>query len=231
MPVRYRCGDQASWVDLDPHEMVIRPPWTFSQRQRLHSGSHRYLALYLPDEIADPHSPPQPVLILKAAPELDTAPFAAALLQTGTLSPSERMNLLALGARCLAAYYDADPGPPLRTVHEPSPGEWPQELNSAQMLIKAELSGDLNVDRIAQAARCSASHLNRLFRKHLHCSITQYVIRQRVLRAAEHLVASEASLEQIADATGFSSRHYLSRLFARELGTSPAAFRQANRLE
>jgi YesN/AraC family two-component response regulator len=46
------------------------------------------------------------------------------------------------------------------------------------------------------------------------------------VREAAHLLANtEETLEAIAEKTGFANRHYLSRVFKKVTGDSPASFR------
>ena len=65
---------------------------------------------------------------------------------------------------------------------------------------------------------------------YLDVAPARYIVERRVSRAAELLVYSNDSLEQIADACGFPNRFYLSRVFTKVLGTSPARYRKMSTL-
>ncbi len=224
-PVQTRTLGEESWQVAGPQDIIVRPPWTVSERTRMSACRHRYLAVMLPDDIEASMRPSRPIRIVARNSAMNTSPFAAALMRRGTLTSSERMELLATASQCLAAYFAQEPcGEEVETERHPS------ELSRAILFLQAELSSPVTVARIAKNAGCSPSHLNRLFQLYLDASVMQYVIRQRVLKAAELLIASEASLEHIAEACGFTTRHYMTRIFTRELGTPPARFRQENRL-
>jgi AraC family transcriptional regulator of arabinose operon len=45
------------------------------------------------------------------------------------------------------------------------------------------------------------------------------------------LALTDKTIDQIAVETGFPNRHYLSRMFARQVGCGPAEFRHGNASE
>ena len=57
----------------------------------------------------------------------------------------------------------------------------------------------------------------------------QYLNKLRLSAAISYLVNTEMGVQQIAEATGFNSIHYFSRLFKRKYGSSPQQWRLANR--
>jgi AraC-like DNA-binding protein len=77
------------------------------------------------------------------------------------------------------------------------------------------------------AALCSLSedHFIRRFAAATGLPPARFIARRRVALAAQLLLYSDQSLEQIAERTGFRDRFYLSRVFTRETGTPPGAFR------
>lgn len=54
-----------------------------------------------------------------------------------------------------------------------------------------------------------------------------YVAEYRVREASRRLAYEEESIEQIAEAVGFSNRHHFSRVFKRYVGMGPAEFRRS----
>jgi AraC family transcriptional regulator len=71
--------------------------------------------------------------------------------------------------------------------------------------------------------------LARLFRRHFGTSITERIRRRRVERAAGLLAADSAGLAEIALNTGFADQSHLSRVFRRETGLTPGAYRRLAR--
>jgi AraC-like DNA-binding protein len=103
-------------------------------------------------------------------------------------------------------------------------GGW-SAVEPAVRFIEAHLDRPIALDDLARVLRCGSQHVVRLFNRHLGQSPMQYVIEQRVLRAAKLLLERDDDLPAIATACGFPNRAYLSRRFERIMGMGPAAYR------
>ena len=75
----------------------------------------------------------------------------------------------------------------------------------------------------------SEDYFIRRFRDCVGQTPAQYLLSQRIMQAAQQLLFTDKSLEQVAEETGFGSRAYFSRMFARARGISPAAYRKGGR--
>ncbi|HEY9578321.1 MAG TPA: AraC family transcriptional regulator [Rhizorhapis sp.] len=95
--------------------------------------------------------------------------------------------------------------------------------------IEAHLSDDLSVRELATIAGLSAHHFGLAFRQSTGHPPHRYVIMRRIERAKALLLTSQASVTQIAHATGFSSHGHFTAHFRRLVGTTPSRFR-LNRL-
>ncbi len=84
----------------------------------------------------------------------------------------------------------------------------------------------LTVAQIAREMHVSANHLSRLFREQFNCSITQYLIRQRMEIIRGMLYDYTLSIAEIAERCGFSNSNYFCRFFRKQTGISPDAFRK-----
>ncbi|MCA9689756.1 MAG: helix-turn-helix domain-containing protein [Myxococcales bacterium] len=84
---------------------------------------------------------------------------------------------------------------------------------------------------LAQASGESPSHFQRSFARLVGESPKQLDLRLRLELAAARLVASDASILEIALAVGFDSHEGFSRAFRRLFGASPRAFRKAQQLD
>lgn len=85
------------------------------------------------------------------------------------------------------------------------------------------------VEQIATECRVDAAYLCRLFRRFDHQSPYQCLLRIKMARAAEHLLAQDASVKEVADALGFSDRFHFSRVFKKVIGVSPGQFARSSR--
>jgi AraC family transcriptional regulator len=94
--------------------------------------------------------------------------------------------------------------------------------------IEAHLGEDVSLQSMAAAVELSPLYLSRAFRATVGESPHQYVIARRVERAKRLLRDTEASIAEIAFASGFSSQSHMSTWFRRLVGVSPAAYRRHN---
>jgi AraC family transcriptional regulator, arabinose operon regulatory protein len=84
----------------------------------------------------------------------------------------------------------------------------------------------LSVPRLAQMANLSVEALARSFKRHRGETIGRFITKVRVREAAHLLRHSDMRIEEVAERTGFPNRAYLSRVFKKTTGESPAAFRR-----
>lgn len=79
------------------------------------------------------------------------------------------------------------------------------------------------------AAHCALNedYFIRLFRLRMGQSPMQYLMERRVDVAAQRLLFTDQSIEQIADETGFCNRSHFTRQFKKHKGMAPAHYRQS----
>jgi AraC-like DNA-binding protein len=100
----------------------------------------------------------------------------------------------------------------------------------AMQHIENNLSQPISNAELAQLCYLSEDYFIRRFRECVGQSPSQYIRERRVTLAAQQLLFSGASIDDIAAATGFGNRFYFSRVFARQMGISPAAYRKTSRV-
>lgn len=83
-----------------------------------------------------------------------------------------------------------------------------------------------DLDAVAHAAGMDKSYICRLFQSHGYPSPYSYLIRKKIHRAAEWLMARRWQVKEVAVRTGFADPYHFSRVFKREMGQSPRAFTQ-----
>lgn len=83
------------------------------------------------------------------------------------------------------------------------------------------------VEDLAEAMGVSKCHLVRVFSAEMGISPGKFLTHTRIEAAKLLLLDREYNLEMIASLCGFSGANYLCRVFRRETGTSPAAWREA----
>lgn len=88
---------------------------------------------------------------------------------------------------------------------------------------------DLSVADLGRRVHMSLSTLHRLFRRHTHMSVTDYVAQLRIGRASALLIAGGRPVSHIADEAGYRNLANFHRQFKAAKGLTPRAFRQAYR--
>lgn len=78
---------------------------------------------------------------------------------------------------------------------------------------------------VAAAACCSPAHATRCFRATYGIGPVAYLQRLRIARARNLLETTDLAAGDIAGRVGFASQPWFTRLFAREVGMPPAAYR------
>jgi len=91
--------------------------------------------------------------------------------------------------------------------------------------IHRHLAQPLTLTDIASNAHVSVSHLNRRFRAEVGTTIIQYVTDQRVESAKSLLENTDLPIHQVARVTGFADRSYFTKVFTKQVKTSPTDYR------
>ena len=130
-------------------------------------------------------------------------------------------TLLHLGAALLHTIFAT-----LETPHHPV---LPERLVDVLALITRSPHDRLTNHFLAERAGMSVERFIRTFREHTGQTPAAYVLNTRIALAGEALALTDKTIDQIATDTGFPNRHYLSRMFAREVGCGPAEFRARQR--
>jgi len=103
--------------------------------------------------------------------------------------------------------------------------EGQQELLSVLHYIDQNLDQSLNNAKLAEIALTSESRFIRCFRDATGQTPGRYVQDRRLRRAAEVLVSTDHSIDEIAERCGFANRYYFTRVFSQRMGVPPARYR------
>ena len=101
----------------------------------------------------------------------------------------------------------------------------PSWLKQAREILHTHFPNTLTHDEIANAVGVHPVHLANAFRHHYKCTIGEYIRRLRIEYACREISGSDASLVDIALASGFSDQSHFSKVFKRLAGMTPTQFR------
>uniref|UniRef100_B0T7L9 Transcriptional regulator, AraC family n=1 Tax=Caulobacter sp. (strain K31) TaxID=366602 RepID=B0T7L9_CAUSK len=102
----------------------------------------------------------------------------------------------------------------------------PWQTRRAKEILSANLDGGVSLAEVARQCGLSIGHFSRAFRQSLGTTPHQWLV-QRRLDAAKDLIRScRMPLSTVALSCGFADQSHLTRVFTREVGASPAAWRR-----
>lgn len=96
-------------------------------------------------------------------------------------------------------------------------------------LLESRVAGQVSLHELAAEAQLSVHHFCREFRRETGLPPHRYMQRLRVLRAKELLTRSDLRVIDVAAAVGYNDPAHFAKLFYREVGTNPSAYRRQRR--
>jgi AraC family transcriptional regulator len=100
------------------------------------------------------------------------------------------------------------------------------QIARVQAYIDENLHRSIVARDLSAVARRSPAHFSRSFKKAFGEPPHAYVVRRRLERACQFMVATSESLSEIALNVGLSDQAHLCRLFRRAFGQSPSTWRR-----
>lgn len=101
----------------------------------------------------------------------------------------------------------------------------PQEIRTIIDYVDRHYHEQITSDDMAALTGLSAHYFSDYFKKHTGCAFCDYVNQVRLFRAKSLLETTELSVKEIADAAGFRSHPYFSRMFSKHFSVSPREYR------
>lgn len=129
-----------------------------------------------------------------------------------TLAPTHFLNILA------DLRYSSHSTDPLYVNHD--------TIHSALQYMRKNFCEPLSIEALAAMHNLSPSYFRTIFKKHTGSSPIDYLIDLRVNYAAQLLLGSNLSVQEISEMTGFQSQAYFSRIFKQKLGLTPTEYRK-----
>ena len=106
--------------------------------------------------------------------------------------------------------------------------ELPALVRDVLLLTDGDVTADLSLKALSAQLNVSAPYLSALFKKHMGCTITEYVSRQRMKKAKSLLKNTDIQIQDVAQYCGISDAAYFTKIFQRETGLTPKEYRRQN---
>ena len=102
----------------------------------------------------------------------------------------------------------------------------PGRLAQVLRYLRQNCTEPIDLDALAQRYGYSPRNLRRVFREATATTPHDYLVKLRLGRAMRALAASDASVTDVALASGFSDGNYFSYTFRKQTGMSPSRYRR-----
>ncbi|BDF04201.1 AraC family transcriptional regulator [[Clostridium] hylemonae] len=99
-------------------------------------------------------------------------------------------------------------------------------LKNAIIFIHSSYTDPITLDQMAESCHTSKSEFCRIFKKTLHQTPFEYLLRYRIQKSLPLLVTDTCSITEIASQVGFSGSSYYSEVFRKYMGCSPREYKK-----
>lgn len=107
-----------------------------------------------------------------------------------------------------------------------SDGRQSEKLLIAAELMDANIREPISQEELASYVGLSRRQLQRLFKRYLSCTPSNYYLKIRLQRARQLLRQTSSSIVEVSASTGFISSSHFSKAYKETYGHSPSAERQ-----
>lgn len=99
-------------------------------------------------------------------------------------------------------------------------------IHRAIAYIQHHLDRHLTLQQVAGFVHVNPNHFSEMFKKETGQSFTEYVTRERMLRAANILKTTRMKISEVAGEAGYEDIKYFSQQFKKVMGCTPSEYRQ-----
>jgi AraC-like DNA-binding protein len=119
----------------------------------------------------------------------------------------------------------------IKASAEPTKIDLHEKLKLALKYIRENMDGEITLAKLSDIAHISAFHFLRLFKAAYEVTPIQYLTRLRMKKACHLLKKTERPIGWISASCGYDSQSSFIRLFKKEFGRTPQAFRKDHLLD
>lgn len=101
-------------------------------------------------------------------------------------------------------------------------------VGTVKRYVREHIQEDIYIADIARQVYINEQYLMRTFKKTTGISILEFITNERVWLAKELLVNTDYPVKQVADSVGYGNYSYFTKLFKRNTGLTPQAYRRTH---
>ncbi|MBO7748514.1 helix-turn-helix domain-containing protein, partial [Paenibacillus sp. MWE-103] len=114
-----------------------------------------------------------------------------------------------------------------KSLHERKQGRSELIVDQCLGWIQERFAEDLTLEAAAERFHFNASYFSTLLKARTGRSFSEHVTDARIRRAKELLLAGQLRIYEIAEQCGYRDTKYFTRMFKRQVGLSPEAYKHA----
>ena len=104
-------------------------------------------------------------------------------------------------------------------------GYYPEIVSLVKQYVEEHLAG-ASLETAAAAVGFSPNYISRVFHKHAQTSFSEYLLAERMKKAAALLLKVNIKLYEISELVGYDNAKSFSRAFSQYYGTTPSEYRK-----
>ncbi|GIP52989.1 response regulator transcription factor [Paenibacillus vini] len=116
-----------------------------------------------------------------------------------------------------------------RTIHRLEEVDDAGRMNDIVAFVDKYYMEELSLDKLSARFFLSREHISRRFKQEVGKTLTSYVMDLRINQAKQWLIETEETMFSIASKLGYQDEIYFSKLFKKNVGLSPAEYRNKMR--
>ncbi len=105
------------------------------------------------------------------------------------------------------------------------------KINRIEMIreyVKINIEKNITRQELAKAIYLNPEYLSRFFKKEMGCTLSDYLMREKMNMARSLLLTTSLSVSTIAGKVGYSNFSHFAQCFRKEFGVSPSEYRSQN---
>lgn len=111
-------------------------------------------------------------------------------------------------------------------VHHSHVSHYSPPIARVSAYLRLHVSSPPDMNRLAELAKCSASHLGRRFKEETGLTIAQYLAKERCIKAAAMLIHTDLPVHEISAYVGYLDNNYFVKIFKKFMQVTPTAYRR-----
>jgi AraC-like DNA-binding protein len=123
----------------------------------------------------------------------------------------------------LASFFYVDTFRSAKGIHSNDP------VDLSILYMQQNVTKCLKIEDIASHVKLSKSHLSKLFRNKTGFSPIDYFINLKMQEAIRLLINKSLRIKEVAFKLGYTDQYYFTRIFTKQIGSSPASFIKTSR--